>query len=883
MFRHKTLRAKFTFAFGILCFLSLVLSAFAQPIAQAAGSSSPVTVSNKNSSQSRTLPGFKNYVMLGVGSDESSASEDWIKTTAPWDLRYQYLGGDVNNPNNNWAAWNKPAGQFATYYMNDSATLNTIPVFTYYCIITSPAANYDEATDFANLNNPVTVKNYFANFKLLLDKANQFGKTVIIHVEPDFWGFMEAHDIDNGSNDATKVTAAVSSSGFGDVASGLPNNLAGFAQTLIKLRDKYAPNALLAYHDSAWGTKTDLSTNTDPNLNVQAVAQQSASFYQSLNANFDLIFNDITDRDAAYYAQWDGGAHWWDATNQKLPNFNRYAAYLSALHQATQKPIVLWQLPLGNTIMRSVNNTSSHWQDNRVQYFLGANYQQNLAAYANAGVVALLFGAGSGDTTDFLDGAGDGITNPSPINGNNGVATVSDDDGGYLRQQAAKYYAAPYQLTAPPTGCTTNCSNSYNLPLIAYQANNTTTYLTLQNMSGNTANITVQYYNNASGSSLSQDTIQLPAHGQTAFLPHIAAGQVATGIVNSDQPLNVLVSEAVGSGGSAFNASSQTGTTLYDPIACNNYLGFSTALTIFNPSSSSANVTVQFYDASGNLASGATQNLNLAAHASQVVNQQGSGLDSNQFYWAKISSSGGTKLVAQVTETNPGTHFTATFDANPQLGTTLYAPAVFNNAYNFYTGMAFANPNGSAANLTINYYNTDGSVGFTQNATIPANGTWSVFQGGLSGFPAGFNGSAKVTSSQPLVAAVNENGGGSKSGTYTMLYAGGQNVGLPVMAAGAYGGYYTGTTIQNLSGSPVSLTFQYLNGDGSNAGSKTYTINPNASLQLYQGNTNTSAGLVLQSGFFGTAIISSSSPSSLVATTNAINGGLFYTYTEPLS
>lgn len=884
MFQRDAVRSKSIFIFGLICFLSLVLSLFPHTVAQAADTNvTPPTVSSSNNSQPHALSGLKNTLMLGIGSDMSSASENWLKTTAPWDLRYQYLAGNVNDPNGNWAAWNSPAGQFATYYMQDSAALNVIPIFTYYCIISSGGDEY------TSLNTATTMKNYFANFKLLMDKAAQFGKTVIVHVEPDFWGFMEQRAINNsGSADATKISATVASSGYGDVVSGLPNNLAGFAQALVALRNKYAPNVLLAYHDSAWGTKSTLGVSTDPNLNVQQVAQTSANFFNSLNANFDLIFNDITDRDAAYYqfVENDGGAHWWDTTNQKYPNFNQYASYLSGLHQQTQKPIMLWQLPIGNTVMRSVNNTTNHYQDNRVQYFLGSNYQQNLSAYVNAGVIGLLFGGGSGDVTDFLDYANDGVTNPSPIDGNNTQTTVSDDDGGYLRQQAANYYKNPVTLpgtTPPAPGCTANCSNTYNLPLVAYQANNTTTYLTVQNTSNNTANITIQYYNSSTGSGLSQDTIQLAPHGQSAFLPHVSSGQTATGIVSSDQTLNVLVSEAVGTGGSAFNVSSQTGSTLYAPIASNGYLGFNTALTVFNPSSSPTSVTIQFYDGSGNQVSAATKTLTLAAHASQVVNQQGSALGNSQLYWAQISGGSGANLVAQVTETNAAINFTATFNASSQLGTSLYAPAVFNNAFAFYTGMAFANPNTSAANITITYYGVDGSTSFTQNATIPANGTWSVFQGGLAGLPAGFNGSAQVTSSQPIVAVVNENGGGSKSGTYTMLASGGQNVGLPVMASGAYGGYYTGTTVQNLSGSVVTVTFQYLNGDGSNAGSKTYTIGGHASLQLYQGNTNSNSGLVLQSGFFGTAFISSSSANSLVATTNAVNGGLFYTYTEPIS
>lgn len=403
------------------------------------------------------LPGFKNYLMLGVASDNSTASENWVRSTATWDLRYQYLVGNVNT-SENWANWNSPSGQFATMWLNDSGNLGTLPVLTYYTMLNSPQSGADpgdEATkDISHLNNAATMRNYYANFKLMLDKIKAFGKTTIVHIEPDLWGFLEQRALRNfQSDDANSVTAAVSSAGYGDVVDGLPDNPAGFAQALIRLRDKYAPNALLAYHDSTWGAVDDLGLNTDPNYDVVPIARHGAKFYKSLNANFDLIFNDISDGDAGWYGQWDKGAHWWDENNLKFPNYAQYATYLSVLHRYTQKPLVLWQLPIGNTLMRSTNNTRNHYQDNRVQYFLGANYRQNLAAYVNAGVVALLFGSGQGDTTDFLDGAKDGVTNPVAINNNDQMAVVMDDDGGYLRQRGAAYYASLVYLPGEGNAC----------------------------------------------------------------------------------------------------------------------------------------------------------------------------------------------------------------------------------------------------------------------------------------------------------------------------------------------------------------------------------------------------------------------------------------------
>jgi len=87
-----------------------------------------------------------------------------------------------------------------------------------------------------------------------------------------------------------------------------------------------------------------------------------------------------------------------------------------------------------------MDNSWGHYQDNRVQYWLGD--WSHLQALAGDGVIAVLFGAGADGCTMYTDDRNDGITNPSPINGNDQVASYADDDGGYLRLSAAAYYQA---------------------------------------------------------------------------------------------------------------------------------------------------------------------------------------------------------------------------------------------------------------------------------------------------------------------------------------------------------------------------------------------------------------------------------------------------------
>ena len=302
-----------------------------------------------------------------------------------------------------------------------------------------------------------------------------------------------------------------------------------------------------------------------------------------------------------------------------------------------------------------------------------------------------------------------------------------------------------------------------------------------------------------------------------------------------------------------------------------------TNIVVFNTSNSASSGQIQFYDANGNVA--ATQSFNIAGHASQTLKQAGlSGLSNSQSYWAKISASnGGDRLTAQVIEFGPN-NFVATFNANvaTQAATKLYAPAAFNGLYGYVTGMGFANPNGSAANVTVTYYDQGGNQVGSQNVPIAANGNGSLFQGatGTSSSVA----SAVISSNQPIVMTVNERGPNAVSGTYVGIANGSNSVALPVMANG-FAGFITGATIFNAGSGMATLTLTYLDNQGNPIGNaqSTSTLAPNASFALYQGAVNQG----LPSGYFGTAVISSNQP--LLVTTNALQTGtgLFYTYTEP--
>ena len=295
------------------------------------------------------------------------------------DARYQYLAGGVNT-GDGWATWNED-GTFVTRYVEESHAEGVVPVLTYYMLLQSKSSfeGGEAETDLAHLRNRALMRAYWKDFTLALKRARS-KKLVIVHVEPDLFGYM--HHVSR--NDHARPSHR------------------RFAQKLVRLRDRHAKNVKLAYHLSTWGTKTE-----DPG------GRRSARFYRSLRTRFDYVFNDVDDRDAGFneHVLGDGGRSRWHAAD-----FHRHARYVKGFTTRVRKPVIIWQIPLGN---RSLPDTWGRYRDDRVEWWLGDERDAHLREARDAGIVALLFGGGADGTTSpetdgglFFRLAGDYLENP---------------------------------------------------------------------------------------------------------------------------------------------------------------------------------------------------------------------------------------------------------------------------------------------------------------------------------------------------------------------------------------------------------------------------------------------------------------------------------------
>ncbi|MDM7322750.1 MAG: hypothetical protein P3W87_005650 [Gammaproteobacteria bacterium] len=318
--------------------------------------------------------------------------EDTTAQAAPFDLRYTYVTGGLSpraTCHNDcqvdascgqwWGCWQDPSlppGQRIRDFLAKTEqvtswqgqSLRQRPWLSYYQWFY--AAGYKEgAAEVQALNDAQRLRNYLDDWRFLLQ---QVGTTpVILHIEPDLWGFVRDQNADPHQLPAPVRQAA------GMDCQDQEDSVAGLARCMLKMARIYAPQAALAIHASPWY------------YHMPGDAQALTQFMKELvGEQADIWVTDPSDRDAGYYLATGMDRTWniWDESKARL-----YLDWSAQLYVASGKPMALWQLPLGNSLQ---NNTPNHWKDNRVEWLFA-----HTEDVVQAGIGALLFGAGQPDQT----------------------------------------------------------------------------------------------------------------------------------------------------------------------------------------------------------------------------------------------------------------------------------------------------------------------------------------------------------------------------------------------------------------------------------------------------------------------------------------------------
>jgi hypothetical protein len=343
--------------------------------------------------------GLPARVTVGLFEDTGGT---WMKNSGvAWDARYRYLTkGWVNN----WG-FGANDGSFALNYFRECDAQGSLPAVQFYQIFAEPGGG--ESATLQKVQNATTMRSYFGDVKLLMQRAKDFGKPVMILLEADAFGFLQQQSSSNPS-----APAAIASTGMTELQ-GLPNTVAGFGLAFLQLRKAVgANNAVLGLHISAWASGKDIAAFnvTEPlQPEVDKVYAFLAPFGLTANVTgqqLDVLVGDPLDRDADFYRLTQGQDRWWDASDAasiSSRSFNRYAEWLRLWNIKALKRWVLWQIPLGNSNHKNVYNNggaSEGYKDNRPEYFFGAG-TAHIEKFAESGVISLLFGAGTGGQSTY--------------------------------------------------------------------------------------------------------------------------------------------------------------------------------------------------------------------------------------------------------------------------------------------------------------------------------------------------------------------------------------------------------------------------------------------------------------------------------------------------
>jgi hypothetical protein len=468
------LRSAFIIAGLLLCFSGSLAFAFGPLWAGNGGGVTPPP----GCSPPARLAALPRHFMVGLQSTTGAAGY-MASMGVPWDISTEYVLGPASTVapgscNGGWQSQETSpngCGSFVSHFLTSFQPLGFAPWFTYYVAQVSdgftpvivPWLN-------ASTSGVQNIVWYFNDYVRMLQYIQTYGSggPVFVHPEPDVSGFLQNFNY-TASSAVNNIASYVGPDGFTGLST-LPNTLAGFWQAYVVLRNHSAPNAILSWQVSQFaGSGGGYAPTLHPsNAATISAANVVAAWYASMFAGspyaFDIINSEFSDMDSAFYklycaANSSAEREWYD-----LAAFTNFALWNSTIHTATGLPIVAWQIPSGNTIYDTENNSlpskfGGHFQDDRAQYLLqqGNPY---LPTYIAAGVIGATFSqdqqwpgaqCNSGASgTAVYDYAADGITNPAPIGipsqalgivpgftTNNKVSVDADDDGGWIRHNAA--------------------------------------------------------------------------------------------------------------------------------------------------------------------------------------------------------------------------------------------------------------------------------------------------------------------------------------------------------------------------------------------------------------------------------------------------------------
>lgn len=367
------------------------------------------------------------------------------------DTRYIYINGGADT------GWPIDNPTRVVNYVKNSLRYGLIPTFIYYQI---PDKNESYFINDKSIKDPVYMTKYFENINLFLDDVKKHigDELFVVILEPDFLGYIQQN------NEPVTRETAVSDSQIATGVGTLKQLVHRINKEFDQRRTQDGFNMLYGWQLNLWakagvgGTHGIIrqTDNGDFNTQLGLIRQTAEDIGQFgidagiLSNNADLVSIDKYGLDAMGRESPNNKNadplttpqdYTWFWNNDHWLN---YLEFVEALHQKTQKHIVLWQITVGHindsqtvsaytgTTFPKLDNTSTKYEDSATSFFFGdkvkmesterMNYfsenkhadpkliidsAQSTISFGNhfqetteVGVRLILFGAGVGASTD---------------------------------------------------------------------------------------------------------------------------------------------------------------------------------------------------------------------------------------------------------------------------------------------------------------------------------------------------------------------------------------------------------------------------------------------------------------------------------------------------
>jgi hypothetical protein len=421
-----------------------------------------------------SLPGLPKHLWLGSVSEDTPAHLNFWQQFRSGaqnrrvDSRYIYLNG---GPIQGWDTWSLSPGDREAGYIRISRTLGMIPFFVFYNI---PSDNESYSIDVAHISDPAYMAAYFKNLKLALDIAVRESPDdpVGFILEPDFLGYL-AQNANKPASGIPAATGAAYDSGVLDASTDpvFAPTVEGFVRAVNYTISKYAPKAVFGWQMNLWASPPGGWTTSVPNRGLMhktdtgdyatgrdAVAAEAAAITRyylaagvaSYGASFLSI--DKYGLDATGFEPSAGNNPANSVWFWNNDHWRNYLSFVASIHQTSQLPVVLWQLPVGHINSSTALNPYSasgrfpdlnqyyqSYEDSSTTFFFGdmftttgarkeffsrnasgdsgltvsddnITWSSHMTEAAAAGVMGMMFGAGVGaSTTNVGDPPSDGF------------------------------------------------------------------------------------------------------------------------------------------------------------------------------------------------------------------------------------------------------------------------------------------------------------------------------------------------------------------------------------------------------------------------------------------------------------------------------------------